>query len=105
MPDNSDPNPPIFTTKSPVKKFLLTAFLLVFAAYLFIYFLLGGDAIQGQAVGGHFYLAAHGDATRREVSPALYYTDLWLIRAGVFIFFAALALAVFERVAGARRRP
>jgi hypothetical protein len=53
-----------------------------FLAFVIVAAVIGGDAVNGKAVGGHFYLANHGKLT--EVSEAVYTYSLWHVRS-VFV--------------------
>jgi len=56
--------------------------ILNFVAFVIVAVAIGGDAVNGKAVGGHYYLASHGKLT--EVSEAVYTYSLWHARS-VFI--------------------
>jgi hypothetical protein len=56
--------------------------ILNFLAFVIVAFAIGGDAVNGKMVGGHFYLANHGKLT--EVSEAVYTYSLWHVRS-VFV--------------------
>jgi hypothetical protein len=49
-----------------------------FVAFFIVAILIGGDAVNGKVVGGHFYLAEHGKFT--EVSEAVFTYSLWHVR-------------------------
>jgi len=53
-----------------------------FVAFVIVASAIGGDAVNGRTVGGHFYLASHGKLT--EVSEAVYTYSLWHVRS-VFV--------------------
>ncbi|MDA9507919.1 hypothetical protein XI09_25430 [Bradyrhizobium sp. CCBAU 11386] len=52
--------------------------LLNFVAFVTGAFAIGGDAVNGKIVAGHFYLANHGKLT--EVGEAMYAYSLWHAR-------------------------
>lgn len=56
--------------------------ILNFVAFVIVAVAIGGDAVNGKAVGGHYYLASHGKLT--EVSEAVYTYSLWHVRS-VFV--------------------
>ena len=56
--------------------------ILNFVTFVIVAVAIGGDAVNGKAVGGHYYLASHGKLT--EVSEAVYSYSLWHVRS-VFI--------------------
>jgi hypothetical protein len=49
-----------------------------FVIFVIVAVAIGGDAVNGKAVGGHYYLASHGKLT--EVSEAVYTYSLWHVR-------------------------
>ena len=49
-----------------------------FVIFVIVAVTIGGDAVNGKAVGGHYYLASHGKLT--EVSEAVYTYSLWHVR-------------------------
>ena len=49
-----------------------------FIVFFIVAIRLGGDAVNGKIVGGHFYLANHGKLT--EVSEATFTYSLWHVR-------------------------
>lgn len=66
-------------------RFLLAVCILCglnFVVFVVVAFAIGGDAVNGKTVGGHFYLASHGKLT--EVSEAVFTYSLWHVRS-VFI--------------------
>ena len=46
-----------------------------FVVFFFVAIAIGGDAVNGKIVGGHFYLANHGKLT--EVSEAVFTYSRW----------------------------
>lgn len=61
-----------------------------FAAFVIVATLLGGDALNGHADGGHYFLSWHGRDT--EVSSAVFrYSQLHAVSTFVFLALAALA--------------
>lgn len=53
-----------------------------FVSFFVIAVAIGGDAMNGRTIDGHFYLANHGRLT--EVSEAVYTYSLWHVRS-VFV--------------------
>ena len=49
-----------------------------FLAFVIVAVAIGGDAVNGKTIGGHFYLGCHGKLT--EVSEAVYAYSLWHVR-------------------------
>jgi hypothetical protein len=49
-----------------------------FLVFVVVASAIGGDAVNGKAVRGHFYLAMHGRLT--EVREAVYTYSLWHVR-------------------------
>jgi hypothetical protein len=49
-----------------------------FIVFSIVAIVIGGDAVNGKIVGGHFYLANHGKLT--EVSEAVFTYSLWHVR-------------------------
>jgi hypothetical protein len=60
-----------------------------FVVFFIVALAIGGDAVNGKVVGGHFYLANHGTLT--EVSEAVYTYSLWHVRS-LFITHPLAAL-------------
>ncbi|CCE12205.1 exported hypothetical protein [Bradyrhizobium sp. STM 3843] len=74
----------------------LTCFLCIlnFLAFVGVAIALGGDAVSGKAVGGHYYLANKGKLT--EVSAAVFTYSRWHV---VSIFFThPLAMMIGYRL-------
>jgi len=49
-----------------------------FVVFFIVAIVIGGDAVNGKIVGGHFYLANHGKLT--EVSETVFTYSLWHVR-------------------------
>ena len=49
-----------------------------FAAFWLVALFIGGDAISGKAVAGHYFLSSHGHLT--EVSRAVFVYSKWHVR-------------------------
>jgi hypothetical protein len=71
----------------------------------FVFFLaavyLGGDALSGRAVDGHYFLSSHGRLT--EVSQAVFTYSEWHVR-GVFITHPIAAICAW-RLSRQRNQP
>jgi hypothetical protein len=65
-----------------------------FIAFLIIAIYLGGDAINGYARAGHYFLGAHSNGPFTEVSHAIFTYSLWhalsVIASGLFFMGVAL---------------
>lgn len=72
--------------------------LLNFGAYVTIALLIGGDAINGHATSGHYYLAMHGHLT--EVSRSVYEYSRW----HTYVLWVHTALAVLMSISATRQR-
>ena len=69
-----------------------------FSIYVAAAIALGGDAINGHATGGHYYLAMHGRST--EVSRAIFEYSRW----HTYVLWTHFALvAVLTLIARARK--
>ena len=69
-----------------------------FVAYVIVAANIGGDALNGKIVGGHFYLGEKGKFT--EVTEAVYTYSLWhtyIVFASVALFFPAMVMMRFEQ--------
>ncbi|MEW6640190.1 MAG: hypothetical protein AB1586_06765 [Pseudomonadota bacterium] len=73
-----------------------------FLSFVIVAVALGGDAVNGRIIDGHFYLANHGRLT--EVSEAVYTYSLWHVRS-VFVTqpLAMLAGYLVQREKKARK--
>ena len=79
--------------------------LLNFVVFAIVAGVIGGDAINGKAVGGHFYLGSHGKFT--EVSEDLYTYSRWHVLSLLITHPLAALTAYFakkEREARKSRR-
>ena len=56
--------------------------------------LIGGDAFQGHAEHGHYFVREHANSPEHEVSRAIYLLSLWEMR----ILFAAWAVAMVASI-------
>lgn len=69
-----------------------------FVTYIIAAANIGGDAVNGKIVGGHFYLGEKGNFT--EVTEAVYTYSLWhtyIVFASVALFFPAMVMMRFEQ--------
>jgi hypothetical protein len=76
-----------------------------FVGFFIVALVIGGDAVNGKAVGGHFYLANHGRLT--EVSEGVYTYSLWHVRSLFITHPVAMLTGYFaekERKARKSRR-
>jgi hypothetical protein len=68
--------------KRRVLQFLFFLSLANFAIFFFAAIYIGGDAVSGKTVNGHYFLSSHGHLT--EVSRAVFTYSLWHTRS-VFV--------------------
>lgn len=69
-----------------------------FVAYVVVAANIGGDALNGEIVGGHFYLGLKGKFT--EVTEAAYTYSLWhtyILFASMILCFPAMLMVRLER--------
>ena|SRR5579872_624660 len=78
--------------------------LLNFVVFFIVASVIGGDAVNGKAVGGHFYLGSHGTLT--EVSEDVFIYSRWHVYS-LFITqpLAALTGYLAKKEQKARRSP
>lgn len=72
--------------------------ILNFLVFVVIAIAIGGDAVNGRIVDGHFYVANHGRLT--EVSQAVYTYSLWHVRS----IFVTHPLAILTGYLAQRER-
>ena len=78
---------------TPMRAFALAA-LLNFLAFVAIANTLGGDAVNGYASGGHYFLGLHSNGPYREVSGAVFRYSQWhlfSVAASILIVLIAAA--------------
>ena len=67
-----------------------------FAAFVVVYVVIGGDAIQGHSAFGYYFVCSHGKC--REVSEAVFHYSWWHTQSVYFTIFIGMVVALVDWV-------